>query len=757
MNNVVGCPWFRSTTGLVVMSHNGAPTGHGQLGTLGAFHNAQRKGYRWFQVDALPIQDDLISLHAIFGSKRGLLKKDREAVRPLLGDVPTLAELITDPELIGSYWNIEMKSKKGLSSLLQLLEDLAGRGIDLRTIMVSSPVRPSVLRAVAATFPPVALAAPVIHGGVFGVRFLGRRRAQIEGRPFDCHQVYHRFIRSRRAADSGPLRQAWTIGKSGTLDRILGTTAQPIVDSKRLGIRPGFDEAPRADAEGMPSGTVRAHTVKATPRAPLTDTRQVDAVAIGGGGWRGAFGGIGAVMYLADAPERWRHIKDVVGISGGSFAVAALSRGPDVADDSTFDDKPADELPADAMRQLLGALQTASRRTAAFVSVGAAVGVAVAAAIGWLLVRSWNNHGTWMLPITAAIVLFASLLVRLLASLRWTAIVKAVFGKAKMRTSSAVTAEGNRARRYSIGATGLNDGRLYSFTSDPIGDTQRWIANPELPTPLGDASLAFAVVRATSLPGLGQLGTAKLPLPGGRSAPNAPRSATDWVPDRLVDGGLFGIFGRVLVHVISAEQQPAGPPLVLVVDAGRRLPINNNETFKDHLTGVGERLSVVLLLARWLKVALEVAYRDELKRVRDNQISDNYRYRLVRLAEEEDQPGVDAGVFSPSRFQSLNRLYVLRDQVHSFSLTKATRASANRAVTVAIAACALEFEHEPDISALLARIGTRLGRSDELKDVWESVRVPLLGEPCKLTPEQVGGTEPTDELRGLLGVPNSGD
>src|SRR5262245_36109343 len=100
-------PWFSSTTGLTLTSHNGWDGS----GTLEAFRRAYERGYRWMQVDAVPIKGDLISDHSIFGRKFGYLKKDLDDIRTKRPQVASLEEVLSDPQLEGVRWNIELKSK----------------------------------------------------------------------------------------------------------------------------------------------------------------------------------------------------------------------------------------------------------------------------------------------------------------------------------------------------------------------------------------------------------------------------------------------------------------------------------------------------------------------------------------------------------------------------------------------------------------------------------------------------------------------
>jgi hypothetical protein len=747
-----GHPWFWTTNGRSVTNHNGWATSPGLSGTLPAFRKAYQEGYRWFQVDALPIRDNLISRHAMFGRKLGFLRKSRDELQIRWPHVPTLWELLTDGELTHSCWNIELKSKKGLKSLRELLTNLkTNANRDLRTILVSSPMRPAVLKSIAKEFPDVALAAPVIHGGFFGKMMLGSKRAHTYGgREFDCQQVWKPFLRAASKGVGHPVRQAWTIVNTKQLDRILRTDAAFIVDSSRVRIRPRVE--PSCDQRLSQEGRIRP-----------TRRRDVDALALGGGGWRGAFGSIGAIMYFRQAhnvvPPRttprsiWAGVLDVVGISGGAFAVAALAQEPDgqsaIADLRDRDD------PGPALTKLAGDLQGAGRRAIRVIfqlAVSAAILMTLMVLAGYKAVK---ENSAVALGLAAVLFLAGSFLLRLVASVGWRGIVEEIYGKRLMRSDEGGDASNLSRRRYAIGATGLNDGRLYSFTSTPCKDRTRWCGDRDLPIPQGGKQAAHAVIRATALPGLGQLGARKIFLPTCDHDGSKHRGSCEWVPDQLVDGGLSGIFGTGMVQVDGrVAAAPGVKPLVVVVDAGRKLVINNDATFKDRAAGGSQRASALLLIARWLKVALDVAYTDALERYKDGESPDGCFYRLVRLAENEEKlPGLDDEEgFSEKRADALNKLYVLQEQVHRFSLLNADRKRSNLTIAAAVAACALEFEHEPKMEEILSTIGSDLGRDGQLEEVWTSVRVVLLDKPGQFWPEEVRCTQTVDELPTLLEV-----
>ncbi len=77
------------------------------------------------------------------------------------------------------------------------------------------------------------------------------------------------------------------------------------------------------------------------------------------------------------------------------------------------------------------------------------------------------------------------------------------------------------------------------------------------------------------------------------------------MPDRLVDGGISGIFGRGLVE----PRLPTGfdgDPALVVVDAGRSLRVDTGRSLLDRLLHNAERVSALYHLSRWLMVAFDV-------------------------------------------------------------------------------------------------------------------------------------------------------
>jgi hypothetical protein len=182
--------------------------------------------------------------------------------------------------------------------------------------------------------------------------------------------------------------------------------------------------------------------------------------------------------------------------------------------------------------------------------------------------------------------------------------------------------------------------------------------------------------------------------------------------------------------------QSSTDEVLVIVDAGRALVVRNDRGIKSRLLNLLESISSLAMLARWFKIALDVAYRSELKLLADNQEVDGYKCRLIRIAEEEAKSPSPNEVRNVQRQLELNRLSMLRDRVHGFSILKCSPTWAIRATALGAAACAVEFAgSETDVIAtILDEIGGVMvqrgdygGRAADLADVW--TKVAVLGWP----------------------------
>jgi hypothetical protein len=136
-------PWFESTTNTTLTSHNGWCVKHKtEEGSLEAFLEAHKNGYRWMQIDAVPVKEGLVSGHmrVLELIRRRMLTL--EEVRRKNRHVVSLHDVLFHEKLQDVYWNIEVKVPKRLKHLLELLSEFKRKnGGDLSRVMISSPYR----------------------------------------------------------------------------------------------------------------------------------------------------------------------------------------------------------------------------------------------------------------------------------------------------------------------------------------------------------------------------------------------------------------------------------------------------------------------------------------------------------------------------------------------------------------------------------------------------------------------------------------
>ena len=685
-------PWFETGNGrVVVMSHHGLSGDGAPDGSLEAYRAAYALGYRWFQLDVVPIKDDLISMHSRFGVRRGCTGRPLAEVRRRLGyDVPTVGELLGHPGLEHARWNIELKGRASVPQLVELLKDSPA---SVR-VLVSAPMHPFALRELRDTFGDLlAIAAPVHHGGALGLAFMRSLHA------YDSVQVHHWFARRRVKAPGRagrlPHVQVWTIDKPHVLDAVMKLGCHPIVGRSdaatrdlliatgRWAVIPHPRPSDPVPSDPVPSDPVPTDPVPDVELAQQQARRDGDAVGLepikllmlGGGGWRGAFGAIGAVMYLHDT-QCWSDVRDVVSISGGSFVAAAL--GADGVDDTD---------PSAALGDLIRGL----------LSIGGPVRRRLAA-LGLLL----------PLGVVPPVLLLAT---RWLASKFWRNLLRRVFGDRRPRQSG--------AHRYVICATGRESAMPYYFCAGDRHDNidGHDVAGPDVAGPDADPGRQWiirdVVLSATALPWV--TGTRTRNRRDGLDSSDRGRGEV------LIDGGVTGMFGNQFFQRPPWATASGDGARTLVVDSGR--VHRRGGRVLEWVTS----MSTVAMLGRWLQIALDSAFRNEIYRTSAaSPISAGtdavpLRTHLVRVAETDE-----ADLHSPgwTFSERARRIEHGRRIVHRFGLTGLNERNALTTIVVAVAACAAEFEADPGIESISTRlhdIGARLGVGNKLVDVWRAL------------------------------------
>lgn len=672
-------PWFLSTTGSVVMSHHGRVRRHARPGSLAAIKDAYAAGFRWFQIDVVPIRDDLVSLHAVFGRRVGFRRLTIEQVRRKLGyEVPTLSELFDDPDLCDARWNVEVKSRTALPALLATLK----RSDAISRVMVSAPVHGSLVREVRETFGSlVAVTAPLQHGGTFGRRLL---TPKIEHDGLQVHRWFAARARDRHGRGRTRV-QSWTITDLDQLDACLDAGCHPVVKHSDERVRSHLAAKERwptvpPEWRRLPGGvTVR----RDSSRPQVDDDRAIEVVMLGGGGWRGAFGSIGTVAYL-QSRDLWTGVHHVVGLSGGSFVAGVLGAA------GVDDDDPTPVLAGLAQRMM-------RLRAAMYGAAGLAVvpPVAATAAVAW-----WSPG--WWLLVAPTLALFAG---RWTISACWRAMLRSLFGRGVPRSAG--------SRRYVVCATGRSSARPHFFVAGGAGDVPS--AGPTggggggATEPWGRIvpdgwDWTDAVLSSTALPWVNGYRTTADPVLG-----EAGRA------ERLIDGGVVGIFGRQWFDRTLLGTSSGDSLRTLAIDTGRK-----------HRTGgrLVERATSVFtvgLLSRWVQIALDASFRKEIERASRAEEAEGSRMHLVRVAETD---AADHHDIRAMRDEALRRLEHGRCIVRRFGLMGLSRRNCLVTIVVSVAACMFDLEHEPDehrVRARLLLVGDDLGVGEELAEIWDAL------------------------------------
>jgi len=685
-------PWFIATRPHVVMSHHGRDSASAPDGSLRAILDAYELGYRWFRIDVLPVgmgarvasdvaadvdqgrgsTPELISLHAVFGRRRGFTRAPLAEVRRRLGyDVPTLRELLDHPGLRDARWNVEVKSAVALEPLIATLKASPA----VSRVMVSAPAHPRIVREVRETFGSlVAVSAPVVHGGSVGRVLLHPRIA------YDSMQVHRWFSASaqRRHGQAGLPVQSWTLDDHRHLGRCIRTNCHPVVADS--------DDDTRRALEVLGAWPELPHDVCRPPGEPQRDRRPapvphpkpIEVLLLGGGGWRGAFGSLGAVAYL-QVEGRWQHITNVVAISGGSFVAAKLaSAGVD-------DAEPGPAL-AELAREMTALRSPMRRRTAAM--------------------TVWAP-----LVVFPPALLFAE---RKMLSRMWRGILGRLYDDAVPRTDG--------TRRYVVCATGRATARPHFFVAGPPLDAATRPSTFGRIVPPG-WTWTDAVLSATALPWV-----------DGYSTPAVPADGDDGRGERLIDGGVVGIFGKQWFdsQLFGSVPAPSGDQgrdqdqdqdhdqqRTLVIDTGRVHRAGGR--FTERLVD----LSTVWLMSRWVQIGLDGAFRKEIERVTRAEHNTPEGHEptmfLVRVAETDDGDQHELGA---KRDEVLRRLQHGRAIVRRFGLTGLSLRNCLTTVVVAVAACMADIEHEPDerrVAECLERVGELLEVGDELRRIWDAL------------------------------------
>ncbi len=540
------------------------------------------------------------------------------------------------------------------SALPHLLTMLVGDPALRSRVLVSAPFHRSIGDAVRkALGTAVPVAAPWVGGGTFGVELI------TPSVPYDCVQVHRWFARrARRRLGDRPVH-VWTIRTRRQLRAALRRGQHPIVQHSDAEARRWYESL---RAWPKPLDVVASGGGGAPDGA--APSWEITQVFLGGGGWRGAFGSIGTIAFL-DHDGRWPAVRDVVAISGGSFITALLaSAGPAGA-------SPTPVL-ADAVARLLS----------------------MAGPMRW---RAATLAG--LLPLVLVPPAWPVLLIgaRALLSWQWRILLGATFPEAPRSDGE---------RRYIVCAAGRESAARYSFvaTSDPL-------QTPMITTRIVPPgwTIVDAIASSTALPWVTGYRTPDTP---NESQPGGVERG-----ERLVDGGILGIFGTQTFDVdpltsVGDDQR------ALVLDAGRIH--RRGSRVVERVTS----LSTVALMGRWVQIGLDGSFRRSVREALDNPpppTEEPLPVHLIRIAEADP---ADPFWFEPGG-PVMDRIAPGRKLVHGVGLTGLTKENAVAIIVVAFATTAIDLRPTisvAEVGSALADVGPQLGFvAGELEACWDAL------------------------------------
>lgn len=429
---------------------------------------------------------------------------------------------------------------------------------------------------------------------------------------------------------------------------------------------------------------------------------------LSGGGHRATVGSLGAVAYLAHS-EDWPAVDEVVSVSGGSIANAALASAG--ADEDVW------RVLATALSRIdqdCGRVWANARRLLVFVRYFAVL-IAVALVVGIAL-----GAGPAVPPMVSMLVgVLAIPALARTGGLCANALTRDFISMLSGRSEQPLVSDPNRVRAHVFCASGLSSGVPYLlWTGRPFAEDEgpSWGTTLQSPYSIVDAALA-----SVSLPFLGRI----------RSPRNADNTDALAGGEILVDGGVSGIFGEQVATPFRrtpADTDRSDERRTIAIDAGRHI------SSPSRIVRTLERFSVSATLLRWLKASLEATY--------VNDLVDLAPETLVRICESDDvlsnrtaapSTGLVHGVpaamalrlaSAPSEApdeEASKRLAEIRSEVAGISLMNLSPRRIDAGTTAGFVATMLKMEPAStagDVRAALQSAEAQLGLEGRLSAVW---------------------------------------
>jgi hypothetical protein len=189
--------------------------------------------------------------------------------------------------------------------------------------------------------------------------------------------------------------------------------------------------------------------------------------------------------------------------------------------------------------------------------------------------------------------------------------------------------------------------------------------------------------------------------------------------ERLIDGGVVGIFGRQWFEQTMLGTSPGDDKRTLAIDTGRK-----------HRTGGrwAERVMGFLtigMLSRWVQIALDASFRKEIERAtRAEDAAPAGTAPMMNLVRVAETDAGDHHEILALRDEVLRRLEHGRCIVRRFGLTGLSRRNCLTTIVVAVVACAVDLESRPtlaEVAERLRQVGDELDLGDELVTIWNEL------------------------------------
>lgn len=472
---------------------------------------------------------------------------------------------------------------------------------------------------------------------------------------------------------------------------------------------------------------------------------------LSGGSNRAAFAAVGVIVYLAtrnkgqtNTSYRWSEVDEVIGVSGGSQAVASLIAG--LRRTQTDDDlRAVESMQAFFDAHVVNASHLKAKHRRRYILILLLLIAIPIALFALFVLISWSGLTlfSWLVP---PIVPFVSgilsmplvyglgrlVLRRYLRSFIADVVCasaqpqpsfppNSVVAKMKLNQYTDLARQRPPKRSYFLAVVGMSSGSNYAyFAGQGLGAADPWTVSQEQK----NAKLVDACTDSCALP----------PLSRRSSVPPVHKPVDDGVSpaflpeaEALLDGGYGGSFGVQIVHKVAGEIAHHGSA-GNVANSGSVHPNSRRIIAVDAGTAIGEKsdgisiirsISTVVRLLRIVQVGNAAVYRNDLEDIED---ADGGIVTVSRI--HGLQPNLGTG--SPQAQEIAKKLRTAVDFNGRLSLVNVDPKRAALATAIGVVGVYLADVNQRGVSPTkqelkkhLEGVGKSLNIGNALWDMWE--------------------------------------